>query len=635
MTFNAPKLGQILNTYSARAQALCRTSIFWMVRTSSQISLEASKFGRKVNDCFHGAIRTVRKSWISQQFRLVLERGKTREDRKEWRDRKISLPWIFSLLFIEAGIIAAITSLLTVSNRNSGFVTLNDAPTFLLGHPMLAKKLWTEGALYTVLPTFLMTCYNKLLREGTVSALLDRQPYVALKAGGPPQVTIMLEYSKVDGWKRGWKAFRNRHYTLFAYILVGHIYSILMIPLTAYLFDDAHFVANRTLAGLVTKEFDGLAFSLRTDLKPALDSVTAVNLYGANSPAWVSNQHAFLPFSLPDRLQTGNVTAITTAYSARLSCEIMAKSDYTAEITDAEFKVTGIDRGCRIYATIQRPLVPMTFLSTWAEQSCGAANGFSRLAILAGQFTSRGGEAPSNTSLISCTPTYWITPGNLTVAIGFTPEPLIVQFSHEAQASKPILFESWTIYEEQLQALQGFNVQSNLEANEFGRLVYSLSSQIDRQSPLMPEKIKNATEIVFSSVFSTFSSSNLFTDRSTPSNTTLLVTESQTRLIVIPQVAYAILAMISCALALTVVMIFYSSKKSILLEEPIGIFGSAAILYQSNVGEKLKDIVKRSSTFQGNFAGRANELYDLRAGTCIVDTKHLFPRKMNADFQNK
>ena len=151
-----------------------------------------------------------------------------------------------------------------------------------------------------------MNGYNILIRDATLNAVLDRQPFVELAKGGTPEVTIMLEYSKVHLLKRWFKALRNGHVLIAACAVLGNIYSIFMVPLTAYLFTDTRFDLNNTVPGLVIKAFNNTAFS-RTDLRPAFDTVSATLLYGANQPAWTDGEYAFPEFSLPGHVGSGNV----------------------------------------------------------------------------------------------------------------------------------------------------------------------------------------------------------------------------------------------------------------------------------------------------------------------------------------
>src|SRR5436189_4645675 len=117
---------------------------------------------------------------------------------------------MISLCILEMGIISTIAALLVISNKRSGFVGLPDPPRFLLGHPFITKAI-LNGALFSTIPTFLMNGYNILIRDATLNAVLDRQPFVELAKGGTPEVTIMLEYSKVHLLKRWFKALRNGH----------------------------------------------------------------------------------------------------------------------------------------------------------------------------------------------------------------------------------------------------------------------------------------------------------------------------------------------------------------------------------------------------------------------------------------
>jgi hypothetical protein len=555
---------------------------------------------------------------ISDAWDHVVQRVRDLDGLKAgWRPMEIALPWMISLLLLEVGIMSTIIVLLIISNKRSGFVGLTNPPRFLLGDPLLAKALW-GGFLYTALPTFLMTCYNSL-RDGTLTAVLDRQPFVELandRRTGRPQVTIMLEYSKVSWWKRGYKALRNGHYVIAACAIVGNIYSLVTIPSTSYLFTDASFDMNNTLPGLATEAFNSSLFS-QADPRPAFDTVTAVLLYGANQPAWTNGEYAFPAFAA--NVTSGNVTAELLGYSANLACREIPQSEYVIQNDNSSFNISTSDQGCSISKTVSPPGPASVTVLTWAVQTCSPLNGSSRLLVISESSNDVDPQMPSNFSFISCIPTYWTTPGNLTVTFGLTAEPFVASFAPRDEEASQFFLDSWPLYESDLQSIQAFDIETNVNANDFGLLVYNFAQKLDSQSPLDPQLLEDSTVIVFASIFAAFSSSVFFQPASPPADMTVIVTQPVTRLIVVPPVAYIILGIMGIAFLLTITLLFYASRPSILLEEPIGLLGAAAILHESDIMGIVEQIRSEAIRGGGHFDGKVTERvsdYDMSGVSC-------------------
>ena len=488
---------------------------------------------------------------------------------------------MISLLLLELGIISTIIVLLIVSDKRSGFVGLNYTPKFFLRHPGLANALW-PGFFFSVLPTFLMGVYSNF-RAATLSAVWDRQPFVELakeEQSSSPQVTVMLDYSKV-GWKRGIKALQNGHYVIAACAILGYVYSYGLVSLTSYLFTQHSFDMNKTLPALVLKEFNSALFS-ETDFRPALDTVTAIQLYDANQPAWVSGGYTFAPFAV--NVTSGNVTIESLGYSANLDCAVITQSQYTLQNDSNPFNISVNDRGCNISNPFPLPNLQPVAMLTWVDQSCSVQSGSSRLLVISGNTTLEDPQMWSNLSFISCIPTYWKTPGYLTINFGLESEPFVASFVPLNEGTQ-IYWDTASIYQTTLQTLSAFDIDSEIDANDFGRLVYNFAEKPDPGSPLDGQQVMASTFTIYASIFAVYSSSVSFESVSPASNTTCVVTESVTRLIVVQPISYAILSILAVGFLLTIKLLFYTSQPSILVEEPIGLLGAAAILQESDIME--------------------------------------------------
>jgi hypothetical protein len=127
----------------------------------------------------------------------------------------------------------------------------------------------------------------------------------------------------------------------------------------------------------------------------------------------------------------------------------------------------------------------------------------------------------------------------------------------------------------------GFDIQSSISTSDFGLHVFRLAMKANNTWPLQPEILVNSTSILFTSIFAALSSTILLQQSDTPSNTTGISTTSTTRLIVVLPVACILIVLVAIMAVLTGFLYHKSLKKSILLEEPVGLLSYANILYGS------------------------------------------------------
>jgi hypothetical protein len=555
-------------------------------------------------------------SWAKKRYRVLKE---TREN-SGWRAIAISFPWMISLLVLEIGIISIIIALLNISNKRSGIVTLGNPPKSLLGHPLLVNDIW-GGLFYTAIPTFIMSVYSQF-REATVTAVWERQPFVEL-ARKPKTSTLrktaIIDYSR-DSWLRAFKALRNGHYIIAACAFVNNIYSLIMIPLVSYLFTSYLFHLNSTIPALIVNEFNSSVFT-EADLRPAFDTVIAIRLEGATQPLWTYNEYSFPAFSVNDT--SGNVTVQSVGYSANLACREVPQSEYTyqvSQVNNGSFIPSASDKGCNISQTLKSDNPTPVFVYTSAVETCSPQSGFSRLIVVSGNSTVMNGQMPSDFSFISCIPTYWTTLGNLTVSFGVTPQPFVTLFEPDNENAIQYFLDSRQLYESYLQTIQTFDAQTITTANDFGLLVYNFATKLDSQSPLDADLLQNCTVNIFASIFSIYSISVFFQPLSPSTNVTAIITNAVTRLIVFPQIAYIVLAILFVASVLTIQLFFYTWQESILFEEPVGLLGYAALLYDSNIMrivEYIRDKARSSDKgFDGRIIGRVKEIKGLSDLPC-------------------
>jgi Protein of unknown function (DUF3433) len=545
---------------------------------------------------------------------------------KEWRSWKIKWAWLSFLLFIEVSLIVVVATLNAISQKSSGFVRLQSPPTFLAKHPALAKAIWSQGILYTALPAFLMTIY-RMMWESAVTAFADRQPYVDLKKsrGGSAEATIMLDYRAFPAIWAWAKAFQNGHLLLSACMFLSLVLSLAAVPLTSFLFTDASFKLNNTFPLSFTTSFDEVVFPELPNFRQTLEFAAAMRIYDGSAPPWTHEEYAFPRFNPLSETGTANLSVETTAYSAYLDCKTVPSSEYNLTRVESKdtpipaemFMISAQDRDCAIsssFALQHRSKV----LKSSVTIECSMAAHRSRLIIVSA--STQGISQPgsdANISLISCIPSYWQTPGTLTVMNGLTTGPLIRSFSPSANKEMEFRPETlWRTFETELQNLICYEPTVDIDSNDFGRYVYSLAAKNNPSSPLDPRAITDAISVLFAACFAVLSSTQLFKPMLTPKNSTGISSTPVSRIIVVPPVAYTIIVMLTIIAVLNIGLFLYSRRESILLEEPAGLVAHAGILHGSDDIKKIVEEVKVNPTFDGRTLSAVKRLCNLEQTSC-------------------
>ncbi|KAK3370425.1 hypothetical protein B0H63DRAFT_315916 [Podospora didyma] len=557
-----------------------------------------------------------------------------------------------------------IAALLGTSVTQSGFATVPDPPTFLANNPDLAKALWSSGFMWTFFPTLYMTCYG-MLWDSVVESLTQQQPYICMGTVAPPatasaatagdsstndqerhrrqhqqdraekerQLGLKLDYASHNSWTSWWLAFRNHHFVLGTCMVLSLVWSVAGVPMTSFLFTDANVIFNTTEPVQLTKQFNGLAFSVETDMRQILEVVSAADIYGGSHPAWTTAEYAFPPFyplndNNDDDDSNNNMTIYTLGYSGLLDCHTYY-TNLTVPLNETanRYDFPPIDdRNCPIAPDSLRAGSADSsytlFVTTWATTSCGSgpasAEKNSRISLLAGSYpipsasTTGHGRQLTNVTLISCIPSYWTTPGDLTVTFGLSSDDpnfivvnnfqLAADDDASVSASSPASFETWQLFETALHLTTGFSPSDAVDAGLFGQLVYALYKRVVQQQQKQPPEsnlelglgadvLTYAMSRLFSSVFAVTAAHVLFQDR--PSGAVALSeatrSTAKTRLVVVLQVAGAVLGILFVMLVIAVVLlVWYAEKPSILREEPVGLLGYDDVLKSDEVREIIK-----------------------------------------------
>lgn len=530
--------------------------------------------------------------------------------RNEWKSWKIGYPWLSLLLFIVVSLTSIIVSLDIVSRHNSGFVRQSKAPPILARNPAVEKAIWSQGILYTAFPAFIMTIYRTMW-EASVSAFAQRQPYVDMKkpGGGPPQSTIMLDYQAEPSVYSWVVALRNRHLLLAACMFSSVLLTFFVIPLTSFLFTTASFVSNATFPLSFETSFNSNVlgpFPTSPDLRRTLDSAAAMRIQNASRPPWTDGEFAVAGFVPLVNIEKGNVTLVTTAYSAHSDCVVIPETQYQKTILTPgdtgipalSIKISANDRGCRISNFLNIRLSdnhPDKILRLWTTMSCSFDAGWSRFSILTAVYKDAL-SGVANFSLISCAPSYQITPGTLVATMDADPAPALRSFTPDPSKTQQTRWEDlWRFFENGIHTFGCYDPMSDVDSNEFGQHLYRISSHKNIKSPLSPETIVDAAEILFSTTFAVFASTVLFRPTDSPQNGTGIRSLDETRLIVVSPIAYIILAILIIVAGLNTSLFFYAREESMLSEEPVGLLSMSAILLKSDVNRIVEEIASQAA----------------------------------------
>jgi len=70
----------------------------------------------------------------------------------------------------------------------------------------------------------------------------------------------------------------------------------------------------------------------KKDLSAPMDLASAVHAYGATPPAWMNKHAAVEPFFAVEKRTTGNISAMTSVYSAKLDCRAIPRKGHYDDI---------------------------------------------------------------------------------------------------------------------------------------------------------------------------------------------------------------------------------------------------------------------------------------------------------------
>jgi len=456
--------------------------------------------------------------------------------------------------------------------------------------------------------------------DAVTDAMAERQPFVSMDSGQEHEKRLepTLDYQSHSSWTNVYRAFRHGHKTLGAFLALSLVWGVVCVPLTSFLFTDVPVVFNNTEPVLQPKRFNGLGFSVKTDMRQILEVVSATEIYGANRLPWTTGIFAFPPFYPPDNtMQTpdkdlDNMTISSIAYSASLDCQQLftdpapsgeERYDYAFNSSKNLYTFPAIqDRGCKVTPDSLTGDNPYeVFVRTWATTNCGFSHNNSRLSILSGYTPPREpltspptitkSSTPQqntlrNLTLISCIPSYSLTEGDLTVTFGVSSDApnLTVVSAFFPTSISPRTFEPWPLFEQALHLVTGFSPSDKVDGGLFGQMIYALSEKQHPGSELGADALMGTAVTLFSSTFAVMAEKDLFQEVETPEVGSATRSTTRTRLVVVLPIYLTVVLVLILMLLITVVVLFrYKTLPCVLKQEISNLWGYSEFLKQQGM----------------------------------------------------
>jgi hypothetical protein len=541
---------------------------------------------------------------------------------------------------VEVAFIAAVLALDRVSAAKNGVV---DVPQHVGSGRLGRYASEYYSLLWTSLPSFLFNLYG-LVWAMVVADSATRQPYVELMRRGPdtrgatPFRSIMLDYNAIPAWKSWVVALRNKQAHLGVGMLLALLVSNVLSSLAAHLLvqQQAQFSTTSPITS-TSSGFDPSLLDSKTNLQPFIDVATAVQAYNTSPPAWTTETYAFGRFALTDKgvADSANVTANTSAYSARLECETIRPADYRSKLGELVDDTRGLtvdftDRGCAVSQFLSLSPNTPTYAATWYAR-CPDSD-VNRFGIFAGRYSASSATGLADLSVTSCVPTYWQTNGSLTMSYaatnGDTSSSAAYSYldfdGHSRTQIDPGL---QVVFEDALRDYTIFNPAAAAMTDAVGYAVYSAAQRRRTPQTGFPgaAAIRQSTQAVYATVFAAMTSSVLLPESgSKTSSDSGIVTTTKNRLFVASTIAYIFAASMAVVVACHVVLFWYGQRHHTPLdEEPVGLLGAAKFLRRSDLAAIVDDFEERH-TRDGQLAHMQAYMrrhFPLRRSACWWDER--------------
>jgi hypothetical protein len=548
---------------------------------------------------------------------MALSRTTVERQNGNWRPWKLKLRCTFAVLLCEVAVFVGIVVLVVLSWKNDGFVHVLDKPLgTIAGHPIQRQILWTS------LPTLLMVLLS-LAYTMIVGSAAELQPYVELVDNKTKhrnaRLTIMLDYPSYPPLYNWIVAFGNRHFHLGGAMLVHFLCSFSLTPLTSSLFQAAVTTNPNGLGLTSAKEARFSALSVYTNLQLAIDLSTAIHVYGANSPLWMTTKYSLDPFSPSMNEEVGNITASTSAYYVETRCksiDVTPTGGVGYNISEGFITLQFEDRGCDV--SNQSFVVSSgrdSYSYTWYQRCSDIdLDPLDRIGVYAAVYSPTSPHQLANVTVISCFPQYMNATANLTMSFdGIMPKG----FDSIVAERDPhhLRFQNFRTMHATLPdyTISGFS--HALNADTFGNAVHAYAQKLSPHSEFRPTVYREAMETIYSTLFAGVTHIELTKPRQQVRSFDGTMVTATTKLYVLVPIAAALAGLLSFMIACTVVLIVYVERCStILMEEPIGLLGRALVLLRSQVMKAAADLQDRHPP--GQLIDQVKQNYTVKDSRC-------------------
>ncbi|KAK6434069.1 hypothetical protein LTR95_009744 [Oleoguttula sp. CCFEE 5521] len=474
----------------------------------------------------HGAVDTRRPSTpVGPEIPLISSEQRRDQDHvteisginqpEMWRAKPLHWGSLLSIVVVEIGIIAALVTLLMLSNRRHGFVAIGEEFDVSLSvNSLHLQRTFGKSFLWTSLPVFLMNLLS-LGFAAIVGSYSEELPYRNLQESGSIERTVCLDYRRYPALYKYWPAWKNGNMTLGFGAFLAFLSTVVLGPLAAHLFQPIYppFVMGKDFP--VLSAYDASSLPAIVDYAPIIGIVAAVRVYGGNWPKWTDGAYAVAEHEPPSGLASGlNLTEFQVyamGYSASLDCRSLSEYNLVrnpASGDTATLALDALDMGCNVSLTAGVGSGNDIYLASVTNTNCPEGSGTSRIAFLAGRYSASSIYLLENVNVIACTPSYSQTSGNIVSPPGF--DPMRFEPTTLISEMRP---DSWALFEKQLVTLSNIGNNNSPDfTSQFGQLILDVAKLKGASLALDTGTLLETIPSVLQSIYATLARTRMFTE---------------------------------------------------------------------------------------------------------------------------
>ncbi|OQN95723.1 hypothetical protein B0A48_18263 [Cryoendolithus antarcticus] len=541
-----------------------------------------------------------------------------------WRAKPLHWLSLLSMAVVEIGIITALVTLLVLSNRRQGFVAIGkEFDVSLSVNSMHLQRTFGKSFLWTSLPAFLMTLLS-LGFAAIVGSYSEELPYRNLHDGGSIDRTVCLDYRRYPMLYKYWPAWKNRNLTLGFGAFLAFLTTIVLVPLAAHLFQPVYppFAMRKDFP--VMSVYNASSPLAIVDYAPIIGIVAAVRVYGGNWPKWTDGAYAVAEHNRPQGLSSSlNLTELqisASGYAATLDCRSLVEYSLARNPPDgdtATLALDALDMGCNVSLTAGVGPGNEIYLASVSNTNCPEGSGISRIAFLAGRYSSSSTYLLEDMNVIACMPSYSQTSGSIVSSPGFDS----TRFEPIASISE-MRPDGWALFEKQLVTLSNIGNNNSPDfTSQFGQLILDVARSKNASLVLDTGMLLETIPSVFQSVYAVLARTRMFTKlpEDQPRTDTGLIIYSESRLATVSWSSDITIAIIAALTVFTIwLAVLVPRKNPMLAEEPRGILSGAALLANSDLQQYIREPEWREQ-YGGRLHKWLKRKFDLGKERCTMD----------------